>query len=156
MTAVAASIYYAAIDIDTEIDRAWDLLVDYEAWNPSFAHAIVTTRTGERGAEGEVVHIDERDAAGTRVSEFYAETTRIVPGRRIAWFVYPLDGEEFRNFIDFELVPREGGVTFEIRYYAQVRGVPDTDDQRPGDRVYADLALAFKEHCDAKAPASPV
>lgn len=153
MSNINASIYYAEIDIDAPLERTWERLVDYQAWNPNFAHAKVTTIKGQRGAQGEVIHIDERDAEGAAVQEFYAETTRIEPGRRIAWFVYPLDREEFRNFVDFELVPRDGGVTFQIRYYAQVRGefsdAELAEQTAAGDAAYVGLAKAFKEYAES-------
>lgn len=153
MSTVIATIYYAETDVAASLDRAWPILLDYRAWNPSFARAVVTTVTGESGAQGEVVHILDLDASGTPVNEFYAETTRIVPNRSIAWFVYPLDRESFRNFVDFELVPRDGGVVFQVRYYAQVPGdaTPEqrAEQQAAGDAAYVDLARAFKEYVES-------
>jgi hypothetical protein len=151
------SAFFPHISIDVPLDAAWAAMIDYNAWNPSFAFAKVTTVKGTPGAEGEVVHIDDFDADGNLRAEFYAETVRIVERHHFTWAVYPAHGDDFLNFVDFELLERPGGVEFYIQYFAQTR---TADADLPALRAahqqsFEALTVALKTYCETGIPVPP-
>jgi hypothetical protein len=146
-------IYYAEIGVAAGLDEAWEALVDYQSWNPSFASAITTTVRGDPRETGGIVHIAERDEQGMTINSFFAETARIRPGRGLAWFVYPPVGEAFRNYLDFELVPDGESVQLQVRYYAQLRTPLEPEEAAvrtaEGDTAYLELARSFRDYVEA-------
>jgi hypothetical protein len=150
----APSVYYANSLVNCPLPKVWELLLDYEAWNPSFADALVTRVAGEPRTEGEIVLIKKSvlDAIGQPIPEFYAETVKLIVPRRIVWYVYPREGDSFRNFVDFGLTEVATGVRFNIDYYAQN---PLVGELLSKERVHSetglhDLALAFKRYCESR------
>jgi hypothetical protein len=151
------SVYFAESLVNTTLDYAWTVMLDYQAWNPTFADAQVTLVKGQPSTEGELVLISKKylDAKGEPLPAFYCETVKIVPHRRIVWYAYPkLDNanqmDSFRNFVDFGLTAVPGGVRFDIYYYAQNRVL---EGQLATERKYmesflSDLAVTFKKHCE--------
>lgn len=159
----AASVYYLEIDVKCDLRRAWNLMLDYEAWNPSFVGAKVTLVRGQRQTPGELVLI-VKSASALKESgaplpefysdiEFYAETVKMDPPSRLVWYLYQKGGDTFRNFVDFSLAEESGGVRFVIHYYAQdrlpeaalIRHRADTEAALQG------IAAAFKNYCEARA-----
>jgi hypothetical protein len=151
----AASVYYAEIVIGCELERAWERMLDYEAWNPSFQGAQVHRVRGEARAEGELVLIKKAivDSAGNPWPEFYAETVKLVPQSHVVWYLYPKEGDAMRNFVDFELTAISSAVRFNIDYYAQSRvtGEALSRERKEMQAALNDLTLALKRHCEAYA-----
>lgn len=154
MESIKLSAFFPSIDIDVPLAKAWDLLIDYNAWNPSFANAVVTTVEGQPGAEGEIVDIKQYDVpGGTLQAHFFAETVRVIERHHFTWAVYPIEGDDFRNFVDFELLARpDGGVTFYIQYFSQTRTAEaDLPGVRAGmQQAFEDLTVAFKRHAESR------
>jgi hypothetical protein len=147
------SVYFASIDVMCSMKKAWEILLDYQAWNPHFAGVVVTPVRGERHTESEIVKI--RDVVpyveGEPPPEFFAETVRVIPSHRIVWCVFSTQEPLFRNFVDFGLVETPTGVRFDVGYYEQVQL---TSDKLPAHRaesdgVYEKLVTAFKSYAES-------
>ncbi len=151
-----ASIYEAQSLVTCSLPDAWRSLLDYQSWNPSFADSEVVTVKGAPRTEGEVVLIKKKllDVTGAPLPQFFAETVRLVPSRQVVWYVYPKDGDSFRNFVDFRLSETSEGVRFEIHYYAQDRLAEDLlrKQRREYQRFFDNLAFAFKKYCEEHIP----
>lgn len=149
------SVYYAESVVNCPLNHAWRALLNYQAWNPSFAGAQVTHTHGEQGREGEIVQIQKSimDASGKPWPEFYAETVKLVPQRHVVWFVYSKAGDLSRNFVDFGLEPATSGVKLSIQYYAlnPLAGEALAAQRRQMEAALGELATAFKNHCESKA-----
>jgi hypothetical protein len=159
----AASVYYLEIDVRCDLQRAWNWMLNYGAWNPSFVDAKVTLVRGQRQTPGELVLIRKSTSAlkkaGTPLPkfysdiEFYAETVRIDPPNRLVWYLYQKDVDTSRNFVDFSLAEEFGSVKFTIRYYAQDR-LPEaalTQHRADSEAALRGIATAFKDYCEARA-----
>jgi hypothetical protein len=148
------SIHYAESYVACSLQQAWNLVLDYPSWNPSFVGAEVIPVSGPRGGEGEVVQIKKQLKAvtGDSLPPFYAKTVKLVPLRHIAWYVYPMEGdaETFRNFVDFGLSEVAQGLRFSVNYYAQARLTADLLSKQRAERdaSLGRLVLAFKRHCE--------
>jgi hypothetical protein len=153
------SIYFAESVVRCSLDHAWKVLVNYEKWNPTFVGAQVQSVKGEWRKAGELMLIRKQLAtsSGEPLPQFYAETVVAIEPRRIVWYVYPVEGHLFRNFVDFGLSEVASGVRFSINYYAQSpRYAELTQQQREAlekERAQAmqDLqhsADAFKKYCE--------
>ena len=149
------SVYQAESTVNRKLSEVWPLLLNYEAWNPSFSDAQVSQIVGDPRSEGGIVLIRKnfKDGTGEPIPEFYAETAKLVQNQQIVWYVYPKEGQVFRNFVDFRLREVSQGVNFSIHYYAQ--------DRLPRERLIKqraeyqqflnDLAIAFKRYCETHA-----
>jgi hypothetical protein len=149
-----ASVNYAASDdIACDIATAWEILQDYQAWNPTFVGATVTPVSGPPGGEGEVVRISKRlvDPSGERIPDFYAETVKIVPERHLVWYVFGDEHATFRNFVDFGLDPTAAGCRWLASYYAQNAVEAARLEEWVGfqQETLEKTAAAFKEYCEA-------
>jgi hypothetical protein len=148
-----ASVYYAESVVNCSLEKAWTVLINYRAWNPTFADAEVALVHGQRSTEGEVVLIKKslKDAAGEPSPEFYAETVKVVNQRRIVWYVYPRKGQAFRNFVDFGLTAASSGVKFNIQYYAQEQLPQELliKNRKEYQAGLDHLAIAFKSYCES-------
>jgi hypothetical protein len=148
------SVYYAQSVVRCPLTKAWETLLDYEAWNPTFVGAHVVPVRGEPRTEGELVLIRKSltDVKGEPL-EFYAETVKVSPQRHIVWYVYPKEGQAFRNFVEFGLAEAFSGVQFDIRYYAQNRLPAQLliQERNATAAILRDSALAFKRYCEAHA-----
>jgi hypothetical protein len=155
----AASVYFADIFVKCKLDHAWKRLWEFERWNPTFAGAQVTSIKGEARGEGEVILVSKRlsDPAGEPFPEFYCETVKVVPGRRVVWYAHAEKGHKyqgqtdpFRNFIDFGLTEEPGGVRFNIYYYAQNRlsGNALSAERAAMSPLLQDIVAAFRKHCE--------
>lgn len=148
------SVYYAEIFVNSTIARAWDLMLDYQAWNPSFVGADVLRMNGAHRSEGEVVQIRKRliDVDGTPLPEFYAETVKVVPYRNIVWYAYRKCGDGFRNFVDFGLSEDASGVKFRVSYYAQSQFTGELllKQRLEREETLKKLVIAFKSCCEAE------
>lgn len=153
------SIYFAGAVVQCSLDYAWQVLVNYEAWNPTFVDAQVRRVRGERGKPGELVLIKKHlvDTSGAPLPEFYADTVVAIAPRRIIWYVYPVAGHLFRNFVDFGLSEAGFAVRFSINYYAQSARygelTPLQQEQLNREREQSELDLqnsadAFKKYCE--------
>ncbi|BBE35278.1 hypothetical protein [Sphingosinicella microcystinivorans] len=153
------AVFQAESHIQTDMDTAWRKLLDYEAWNPTFAGATVTRVEGEPQAEGESVRITKtyHDPKSPPFPPFYADTVKLIPGRRVVWYCYPERGEEyhaqadaFRNFVDFSLSEDGVGVRFNINYFAQFRLTGAALSQELGvfQNGLHELASAFRDFCE--------
>jgi hypothetical protein len=152
------SIYFAESVVRCSLEAAWKVLVDYEAWNPTFAGAQVQPVKGERRKPGELVLIKKNlDYHGEPLAPFYAETVVAIAPRRIIWYVYPAQGHSFRNFVDFGLSEVDAGVRFNINYYAQSARYGELTPQQQqaleqeraqSARDMQHLADAFKQYCE--------
>jgi hypothetical protein len=155
-----AAVYFDETVVHCDIATAWEILVDYEAWNPTFVGAQVTRIEGTPRSEGERVRIHKTysDPLGDAVPEFYAETVKIVPGRRIVWYCYAREGhtyqnqkDPFRNFVDFGLTELpSGGVRFAIFYYAQNRlsGESLSREREFMRSTLLGSVTAFRDYCE--------
>src|SRR5262245_58205337 len=105
------TVYYAESLVNCTLRKAWKIMLDYQSWNPTFAEAEVIPVRGEPSTEGELVLIRKSltDVKGEPLPQFYAETVKVVPDRRIVWYVYPKEGDAFRNFVDFGLTEVAAG-----------------------------------------------
>jgi hypothetical protein len=148
----AASVYYVHGALNSTIEKAWTRMLNYEAWNPSFAGAHVTLIRGQRRCEGELILIKKAiiDSAGQPWPEFYAETVKLVPSQHIVWYIYPKEGDAFRNFVDFGLAEDSSGLSFNIHYYAQSRVAGDAllQQRKEMEIALGELVAAFKAHCE--------
>jgi hypothetical protein len=147
------SAYYDSIDVHCPIERAWPILLDYQAWNPDFAGVEVTRVPGTPSGEGEIVLIKDRVPyiQGEPPPEFYAQTVTIREPSQVVWCVFSKEGPEFRNFIDLALTRTSGGVKFEVRYYEQVC-IPSQKlaaHRSESKTVYANLVAAFKAYAES-------
>jgi hypothetical protein len=149
------SVYYGESLVRCKIDYAWKVMLDYQAWNPTFVGAEVMPVRGDYRTEGELVLIKKSlsDVHGEPLPQFYAETIKVVPRRNIVWFVYPVEGDDFRNFVDFGLLEGPAGVTFRIDYYAQNRLSGDLllKERTQSQATLQHTADAFKEYCETHA-----
>jgi hypothetical protein len=129
-------------------------MIDYEAWNPSFAGSEIIPVEGNRDEEGGLILIrkSHRDKVGEPIPEFLCETVKIVPGKSIVWYVYPTSGNLFANFVDFSLAEVDGRVKFKIHYYAQ-DGIPRdglSEMRSTSQQEFAHLADCFKDYCEGR------
>jgi hypothetical protein len=149
------SVYYAEGTVSCSLQNAWRLLLDYEAWNPSFIGAQVSLVAGKKGSEGEIVLIKKSivDANGEPWPQFYAETVKLVREQHIVWYLYPKEGDAFRNFVDFGLSEVGSGVRFNIYYYSQTQVAGEALAQQRTEMKAAlgDLVTAFQNHCAGNA-----
>jgi hypothetical protein len=150
------SVFYAEILIDCSVEKAWQAMLDYEAWNPTFAGGSkVTPVSGEPRSEGEVVYIEKtmKGFDGQPLPGFYAKTVKVVPHRHMVWYVHPKDCDDFRNFVDFWLDERPEGVKFSIYYYSQNRMSSETllEQRKFGEAVLQESVAAFKKYCESRA-----
>lgn len=149
------SVFYVECLIECSIEHAWPRLLDYEAWNPSFVGAQVEPVYGAPQSEGEVVLIKKTvpRADGKLSPEFYAETVKVVPSRRVVWYVHPKEGNAFRNFVDFSLTEVSNGVKFNVCYYAQhpLSGESLRIERIGGEAALHTYAQAFKKYCESSA-----
>jgi hypothetical protein len=154
------SIYFAESWARCPLNYAWKVLLDYEAWNPTFVGAQVQPVKGEWRKPGELVLIKKQlaGADGEPLPQFYAETVVAIAPRRIIWYVYPVEGHSFRNFVDFGLSEVDSGVRFSINYYAQSARYGElTPQQRQAleqERAQSVQTLqhtadTFKQYCEA-------
>jgi hypothetical protein len=146
------SVYYAQILVDCPLARAWEILLDYRAWNPDFVGARVIPVSGKHRTQGEVVLISKPVVMdGEPLPEFFAETAKLTPHRRVVWYVYPKSEESFRNFVDFALDELPSGVRFNIDYYEQIRLAREAikKHREEFEKSLHDCALAFKRYCEA-------
>jgi hypothetical protein len=153
------SIYFAESVVRCPLDYAWKVLVDYQKWNPTFIGAQVQPVRGEWRKPGELVLIKKQmeTSSGEPLPEFYAETVVANEPHRIIWYVYPITGQQFRNFVDFGLSEVAGGVRFSINYYAQIQrfGELTVQQQQALEKERAQgtqdmhlLVDAFKKYCE--------
>lgn len=147
-----ASVFHAEVVVAVSLDEAWEILLRYEVWNPEFVGATITSIAGERRCEGEIVLFKTKlpENAPEPFLEFFAETVKVIPRRRISWYVYPREGNAFRNFVDFALSPTADGVSFTICYYEQITRLdtPLPEHRRESELVYRQLAHTFKDYCE--------
>jgi len=154
------SVYFADSFVKCKIAHAWGVLLEYDRWNPTFAGAQVTPIRGTARSEGELILVSKKssDPKGEPFPEFYCETVKVVPGRRIVWYAYAKEGhryqnqkDPFRNFIDFGLTEEPGGVRFDIYYYAQNRLSGESLSTERGfmPPLLRDIAAAFRDYCEA-------
>lgn len=152
------SIYFAESVVRCSLDYAWKALVSYEKWNPTFIGAQVQPVKGEWRKPGELILIKKQleTSSGEPLPQFYAETVVAIEPRRIIWYVYPVEGHQFRNFVDFGLSEGASGVRFSINYYAQSPRYGELTQQQEalekeraqGMQGMQDLADAFKKYCE--------
>jgi hypothetical protein len=151
-----ASVYHAECVVECNLATAWEKLLDYVSWNPTFAGAKVVPISGEYRKEGEVVLIKKSisTVSGEPLSAFYAETVKVVPSRRIVWYVYPIEGELFRNFVDFSLAETPTGIKFAISYYEQTHLTEDLLSLQRTElpKIARRVTLAFKQYCEGREP----
>jgi len=126
-------------------------MLDYKAWNPDFARAETRTIRGDSGSEGELTLITLLDENRAPLSQFYAETAKVVAPHHIVWYVFPIEGESFRNFVDFWLEETSSGVKFRIFYYAQSSLLlQEVAQMRAGmETNLRNLTLEFKRYCES-------
>lgn len=152
------SVFFVECVITCPIEHAWKCLLDYKAWNPSFVGAQVIPIRGAPSSEGEVVLIRKKVPRpdGKMSPEFYAETVKIIPYRRIVWYVHPKDGNTFRNFVDFGLTEVANGVKYNVCYYAQhpLSGEALKIERMGNEDALPKYAQAFKEYCEGSAAVS--
>ncbi len=145
------SFYRAESLLTCDAESAWKPMLNYRAWNPGFVGARTTRICGEPDSAGEIVLIGLVDANGAALAEFYASTLQVVRPQRVAWYAYPKEGNAFRNFVQFALLPTAFGTVFSIDWYA-LDMVPD--ELLPEHRTAAagaieHLAIAFSTYCAA-------
>ncbi len=150
-----ASYYFTAVDVHLSLDLAWEKLLNYRAWNPSFEGATVTVISGSPNTVGERVLIGKTSELmdGEPVPQFYAETIVLDHRRRqVVWYVYPTRGRLFRNFVDFRLVFQGDVVRFEISYCEQnqLEGAALHAHRIAYDADLQALAHTFKAHCERR------
>ena len=147
------SAYFASIDVQCPIERAWLILLNYQAWNPHFAGVSVSRVQGTPPGEGEIVLIQDRVPyiEGEPPPEFYAETLALRAPYQVVWCVFSKHGPEFRNFVDFGLTQTSGGVRFEVRYYEQltISGEKLAAHRSESASVYSNLVAAFKAYAES-------
>jgi hypothetical protein len=150
--ALMPSAYYAESIVHCSLEHSWKVLLNYQAWNPSFAGAKVIRVQGEPNREGEIVRIQKAitDSSGKTWPEFYAQTVKIVPYHHVVWHVYSQSGDPSRNFVDFTLEPATSAVKLRIGYYAlnPLWGEALDTQRREMDAALRDLAVAFKNYCE--------
>jgi len=145
------SVYYAESVVRCPLDEAWHAMLDYQAWNPNFTNAQVTLVDGVPGQEGELNLISIHGGDGAVLAEFYSRTVKLVLLRHVVWYVYPKQGESFRNFVDFWLEQTESGVRFRIFYYAQnwLSCQQLSQERASSEAALNSLAAAFKQYCES-------
>lgn len=145
------SFYRAECLLTCDTETAWKPMLNYYAWNPGFVGARMTRICGTPDSAGEIVLIGLVDANGAALAEFYASTLLVVPGRRVVWYAYPKEGNAFRNFIQFALLPRADATVFSIDWYA-VDMVADgllPEHRAATARAIEQLTNAFRTYCAA-------
>jgi hypothetical protein len=150
------SVFYAESAVRCRLQDAWRMMLDYKAWNPDFVHSETNSVRGEPGCEGELTLITQLDGNRTPVAQFYAETVKLVPPYHIVWYVFPKEGDAFRNFVDFWLEETSSGVKFRIYYYAQNSvGVQALAQLRTDiETSLRNLVMAFKSYCESRSSVS--
>lgn len=143
-----------SIRIDVPIETAWPVMIDYPTWNPGFDDAtVITVIAGEKGAEGEVAHIQFGDGTGAITSELIAETIRLAPPHNLTWFVTEVGGDDDERFLDFELVEADtGGVVFNLHYYGLTR-TPEPElaaYREQHQQLVENLGAALKEYLEGQ------
>jgi hypothetical protein len=103
--------------IDAPRAQAFDWMIDYTAYNPTFAGSNVERVRGEQYAEGEVVAISKLADDGSPQTPFLCETAKFVPGERIVWYLSSPEADTARTYTDFSLRDTPEGVLFEINYF---------------------------------------
>lgn len=146
------SVYFFEVDIALPLKQAWEKLIDYQSWNPTFAGARVTPLAGSPRTEGEVVLINKNVPYddGKPRPEFLAITAKVVPYSHIVWYIYPTQGHNFLNFVDLQLTETPTGVKYNVNYYAQTIAADENElaaERAKTNKALGDLALAFKRHC---------
>jgi hypothetical protein len=152
------SVFYVEGVVDVPIERAWSLMIDYRAYNPTFEGATVEHVDGLPGAEGETVLITKLDHdPGVAASRFHCRTAKLQPPvggapAHIVWYLWD-EAEELRNFVDFGLREDDRGVVFSIHYYAQGRltGEALADSRTQFGGFLAELVGVFQRHCRERA-----
>ncbi|WP_226019053.1 hypothetical protein [Novosphingobium sp. FKTRR1] len=146
------SVYHAESLTHCSPAHAWQVMKNFQDWEPSFVGATVKHVSGVRGGEGEVmlIHKDVADEEGKPLDEFVTVTARLEPGRRIVWYAFPKHGLTFRNFVDFSLVPTRSGTKFVINYFAQEVLPPDVlaKARKDAPQEFQQLANVFKSVCE--------
>ena len=149
-----ASSYYVTVQVECPLDSAWEHLINYRAWNPSFQDAVVEHLGGTTNAAGGRVLIRKTAEFmdSQRVPDFYADTLILDSNRhQVVWYVSPTVGRMFRNFVDFRLaLLSEKRVQFEISYYEQnqLTGAALDSHRIAYEADLKDLANAFRSHCE--------
>lgn len=149
------SIYYAESTVNCRIQKAWELMLNYQTWNPGFLGATITRVLGEPNSEGEVVQIGLLDPTGRPLPPFYARTMKVEPCRRIAWYCHSKLDDSFRTFLEFGLAALTSGTRFSIQWYSLDRVSNEALEQHRTvtDATVQNLAVAFKSHCRTRAKA---
>lgn len=149
------SIYYAETTVNCRLETAWELLLNYPAWNPGFVGAAIIRVCGEPHSEGEVVEIIFVDDSGVPLAPRYARTIKVEPCRCIAWYCYPKLDDSFRIFLEFRVMVVTSGVRFSIQWYALDRLPTEAlaEHRTATDATVQNLAVAFKAYCEAQAEA---
>lgn len=144
------SVFYAESLVHCTLQSAWRMMLDYKAWNPDFACAETALVRGEPRSEGELTLITLFGENRAPLSQFYAETVKVA-SHHIVWYVFPAEGDSFRNFVDFGLEETPSGVTFRIYYYAQNRASVEALAQvrREMETSLRNLTVAFKHYCES-------
>jgi hypothetical protein len=147
------SFYRNEVLVNCSLELAWESLLHYPKWNPTFVGATVTRVRGSFGEEGELVLINKellKDVHGKRLPKFYAETIKVIPQHKLVWLAYPEEGLAFCDYVDFELTKTESGVRFVYCSYAQNQ-IPESllEQQRArAQATYLSVVNGFKSYCE--------
>lgn len=144
--------YHADAIVHCDQQRAWESLLDYQAWNPGLAGARVQRIAGRCGEEGEIVVIQAVAASGEPFPAFCAETVRLIAPHHLVWYVYPREGDQFRNFLHFALARAGQALQFDIYSYArdQLSGELLMQQRQASQASTRMLAGAFKTYCETR------
>jgi hypothetical protein len=153
---LSPSVFYAESTVHCTLQEAWNMMLDYKAWNPDFVQSETTLVRGDPQMEGELTLVNVLDEKRAPVGQFYAETIKVVAPHHMVWYVFPVAGEEFRNFVDFWLEEVGSGVRFRIYYYAQNAVPVEALAQLRSnmDESLRSLTVAFKIYCESKSSVS--
>jgi hypothetical protein len=153
------SCYRNEVHVNCSLELAWETLLHYPKWNPTFVGATVKRVRGSFGQEGELVLINKellKDVHGNRLPQFYAETIKVIPQKKLVWLAYPEEGLAFCDFVDFELTKTDSGVRFVYCSFAQNQ-LPESliEQQRArAQATYLSVVNAFKAYCENAAQAA--
>lgn len=154
----APVVYHAESLVNCGMEKAWKIMLNYEAWNPTFVDAVVTPVRGRYRSEGELVLIKKAPSNGNggELPPFYAKTVKVTRHAHVVWYVYPRDENpsyNFRNFVDFGLTETGSGVKFNVFYYAQVSSSGESlaKEKKEYGAAMREIAVAFKSYCEARA-----